>query len=245
MVLLCSFQASAWNPKIVTSGTSTVSAGKATPTADVSNTNTATSSSTISVNINPTDSLSNKLLIVVVGWENISGTITCDSVAYDADGDAHAMIKVDDQAYEAVTYNGVSMWYLLDASIDDTEQDIVADFSTGPNGASIHAFVFYNVKQQAPEATGTSTTDTSTTPSATVTTVTNGSLVITAVSNDLSTNDATIGSGTEFPATGTSQNQHLDSGYIIDAVFGAQAIAWTIDEANWGQVITAFEAADL
>jgi len=222
-------------------------AGKATPTYDTDGSNTSSGSDTCTVAIDPTDSLSNPIVIVSIGWEDSTDQATISALTYDG-GDITGNLIDTQTNDDGSEYDAVAMYYILDATLADTSKNIVVTMNEAVTGISIGWIVYYNVKQQAPEASAKAS-GSNATPSVSVTSITNGALVTDVVLNRDSTKaNVATGDNTGAEVWTASAGQTTTTSAIIDAVAGGNTMSWLIgasDSRTWVIIGAAFEAADL
>lgn len=185
----------------------------------------------------------NRVLVVGVGSDTISGDCSASSVTYN--GVALTLIdggRYANQAPGDPTDDYISLWYLL--APDTGAHNVVVSFTNTPsNGASAVAISLYGVAQRAPEAFTKTLADANSPISANITTLTNNSWLVDVFGNMNSATNATAGSGQTERAR-QSNMQDLELSTKLVAIAGPTSTSWTWDN-TWfsGLVVAAFAPA--
>ena len=137
------------------------------------------------------------------------------------------------------------VYYMLEANLPAAGAHTVAiSYSTSVNNVSVAAMSFYNVKQQAPEATNSSTATSTATMTTSITTLTDNALIITAMSDGSAyTHTPNSGQTEEYDLVQSSSAGA--GGYIVRETAGAGNIQWTCSSSTnrMCQVLAAFASS--
>ena len=183
-----------------------------------------------------------RLLVVGTQGEDSSSS-DCDATGVTFNGDP--LIKIDDALAGTSTRQCVSLWYLL--APDTGDHDIIITWAGNVSHRNAGGISAYNVKQQAPEASNTSSENSGNDISTSVTTLTNGAWLFDAVGagdDDEDDFETTQADQQIRYTTDTSSISAAGSTKLVPTA-GSSSMGWEHDHPNrLAHVVAAFAPAN-
>lgn len=165
----------------------------------------------------------NRLLVVVVGSEAATDA-DVHATGCTWNGDAMTEVTGGGRFYNGATADWVSMWYILNP--DTGTHNVVCTLAAQATGIAVSMKSYYNVKQQAPEATAVQLSSTSQPATVAITTLSDNAIIRDVFATWDAGEDATPGTG-QAVSDRRAQGLDIETSLKTTTTAGLTSMSWT------------------